>query len=1485
MPQHALNHVLDRIKTTAFALDDADMSDGQLLDRYIACRNEAAFAALVRRHGPMVLAVCRRVVANAQDAEDAFQATFLVLVRKAATIQPRDLVGNWLYGVAYRAAMKVRTMTARQRRREKPMQDLPEPAAERSLLEDLLPLLDQELNALPEKYRLPIVLCDLEGKSRKEAAKYLGWPEGTVAGRIAQARSLLARRLARHGVPLSGGIVTALLAQSGAAAAVPAMLASATIKSAGLFAAGQCAAAASTRVADLVEQLLKAMLIGKLKFMLLVVAALTLIVVGGALFSLGQAADNEGPRIGLDLEQKGQRQQQAHAPERKKEPSKIDVDKNNRGPSPRNKELDIELRKLQGGWWWSSVEQFGSNPVFGFPFDYYYVFQGDHFVAYDRTSNVERHKGKIKVDPTDHTIDLIVADRQGEATWLAGRYGWKGNLLLLAFDPQPGMPRPKELKSAPGSRVQVWTCLPLELQGNWKVVAHVTSGKEASAQFLARDHQWTFAGYSVAMKDRDGVGRRGTFTFDPTAKLKTLELTLKPGLPPGPGVVPKDEFSPCIYKVEGDSLTICYPIPPNQGRPKDFSSTADSATGLVTLRRIVPEKAQGNKVVEALRAKLQTGNESDKRKAIEELGKLGKEARDAVPALARIVTEYPGGELDALAIVVLGKIGPAAKAALPTLHQRASSMFNGRREPVEDACVAIGKIGGWSPATTRGILQLGMGNPAYFAANPDATLPQLFDLLGDADDKVRIGALYAWSRLAEDRNDEVLKKHSKIRAQVVDYAVANLDARSPLLRQHAADLYRTLMPAEADNIIPVVIRLMNERAITWRDLDRMLSGRGEHAIVHDDLRRKALPSLIDAFVDASPPVHAELVIYLGTQMRHHVEWLPGALAHKNARVRAGAAATARLVAQNAKLAHTLREFLKDPDQPVRFHAAAALLVHDRNGAIAPVLECLIEGTRDGGPAMRLDAVRQLRSLGKEALPATAALLGALSDTNVHVRNQAAEVLLDLDARHTKRVLPLVQEALRNQTGQHNRIVDGFDLARRLGKEAAPLVPELIAIMEANTTWVGRAAEILEMVGPEGRKAIPVLQRRLANRENNHASTDMAHVCLALAKLGAADHARAARVLLPFVPRADESYLLKYYLPHYPNESVSELSKLLDESSLRQSVLATLGRLGDDREKRKEIDVGLDKKLSPKVKDELKAALLKLLNDKDLPVKISAMKTMRKWRFEPPLEQLVALVRACVSAEGNHTYALSLFMEGKEQTLVPVILEEAAKQDDYHRFYSVFSSAKPAAIPMLLRVVKTAPPRQCVHAAWGLVGLAYLTLTDESRAEAMATLLGRLPDLKSPVRGEVAMAILRIDTKSPPREAVVAVGEYLVDKGARMPGDAVYSLRQLGKNAAPATEHLRRALGACESLCSTRSSFVPRRHRLEARRGDPATRAKNPRRPGQGRVTASRGACRDGAATGRHARPGSACCAAAHTGTESITPRAVGHPCRKGRGRH
>jgi RNA polymerase sigma factor (sigma-70 family) len=286
------SEVIQHLRKAVLLRDGAGLTDGQLLDCFLARRDEAAFAALVGRHGPMVWGVCRRNLRNHHDAEDAFQATFLVLARKAASVVPRGMVANWLYGVACNTALKAKAMADKRRRRERQVTEMPEPAViEHDLWRDVQPLLDEELKRLPDKYRVVMVLCDLEGKTRKEAARQLGCPEGTVAGRLARARAMLAKRLARHGLAVSGAALAAVLSQEVVSAGVPTSVVSSTIKAASLFAVGKAAAtgAISVKVAALTEGVLKTMLLTKLKIataVLLVAVAITGVGAGGLLHQM-----------------------------------------------------------------------------------------------------------------------------------------------------------------------------------------------------------------------------------------------------------------------------------------------------------------------------------------------------------------------------------------------------------------------------------------------------------------------------------------------------------------------------------------------------------------------------------------------------------------------------------------------------------------------------------------------------------------------------------------------------------------------------------------------------------------------------------------------------------------------------------------------------------------------------------------------------------------------------------------------------------------------------------------------------------------------------------------------------------------------------------------------------------------------------------------------------------------------------------------------
>jgi RNA polymerase sigma factor (sigma-70 family) len=261
----------------------AGLSEGQLLERFLAGRDEVAFEALVTRYGPMVLGVCRRLLADAHEAEDAFQATFLILVRKAGSLRRSDLLEHWLYRVAYRVAARARAESFRRRAREQQgLEVLAESREKTDDLADLKQVLDREVGRLPEKYRTAIVLCDFEGRTNEEAARRLGCPVGTVRSRLSRGREHLRGRLTRLGLAPSAALLGAILAPEIATAAVPRRLIGATVLAARTFRAGKTASlgVVPASVLSLSEGVLQAMFLTKLKMTAAGLLALGLLATG-----------------------------------------------------------------------------------------------------------------------------------------------------------------------------------------------------------------------------------------------------------------------------------------------------------------------------------------------------------------------------------------------------------------------------------------------------------------------------------------------------------------------------------------------------------------------------------------------------------------------------------------------------------------------------------------------------------------------------------------------------------------------------------------------------------------------------------------------------------------------------------------------------------------------------------------------------------------------------------------------------------------------------------------------------------------------------------------------------------------------------------------------------------------------------------------------------------------------------------------------------
>lgn len=261
--KHSLQQIIDREGEVL----TRSLTDGQLLENFIRDQAEESFSLLVQRHGSMVMGVCRRVLGHVQDAEDAFQATFLILLRKASSIHPRDQVGSWLYGVACRTAMRAKAQRNQRQFKEGRFSVRPDCEAREQRQRELREVIDQQLGLLPEKYRLPIVLCDLQGKSHLQASEQLGWAQGTFASRLFRGRQLLAQRLKKQGLVVTTVALSKLLTQETCASTVPSKLVAATLKGVQSVCSSS-SSACSSRVVTLVEGVLRTMWIQRTKAVL-----------------------------------------------------------------------------------------------------------------------------------------------------------------------------------------------------------------------------------------------------------------------------------------------------------------------------------------------------------------------------------------------------------------------------------------------------------------------------------------------------------------------------------------------------------------------------------------------------------------------------------------------------------------------------------------------------------------------------------------------------------------------------------------------------------------------------------------------------------------------------------------------------------------------------------------------------------------------------------------------------------------------------------------------------------------------------------------------------------------------------------------------------------------------------------------------------------------------------------------------------------------
>ena len=403
----------------------ADRTDGQLLTSFIEQREEAAFGSLVHRHGPMVWGVCRRVVGHHHDAEDAFQATFLILARKASSVRPRAGLANWLYGVALRTSKKARGTAAKRRVREKQVPEVPEPEApQHEQWPEQYPALTRELSGLPENYRLPIQLCDLEGKAIKEAARQLGWPQGTVAGRLARGRKLLGELLVKRGVIPAAGALAVAASQNGASAGVPTAIVDSTIKIATTLIneRSTIAGAVPPAIVALMEGAMKNPMLSRLSKAVGLSVILCAVAFGSGLLTDGTAADQ--PTKGG---QGGDKPPAAQPP-----PVKL-----GNGAKPNAPKTDLD--RLQGAWRVVSIVQGGVKLVR--PEET--VFMVDDKRVCMQGADAEIFGG-LYLDPTS---DPKTYDLAASAQTIEGIYSLDGDTLRLRYDHGREAKRPTSFKT------------------------------------------------------------------------------------------------------------------------------------------------------------------------------------------------------------------------------------------------------------------------------------------------------------------------------------------------------------------------------------------------------------------------------------------------------------------------------------------------------------------------------------------------------------------------------------------------------------------------------------------------------------------------------------------------------------------------------------------------------------------------------------------------------------------------------------------------------------------------------------------------------------------------------------------------------------------------------------------------------------------------------------------------------------------------------
>jgi RNA polymerase sigma-70 factor (ECF subfamily) len=559
MQEESTHPILRLVRKIAAAGEVRHLTDRELLKRFATQRDEGAFEILVHRYGALVWRVCRAVLRESNAAEDAFQATFLVLVRKAGSIGKPELLGNWLYGVAFRVAQRARKIAACRAVRERASTEMAavlwRQVGNVPPQDDMASPLQEELQRLPAKYRSPMVLCYLHGRSNEEAAQQLCWPVGTLKIRMMRARKILRTRLERRGVTLgAGGVVAVLASQAGAAA--PASLSDTTIEAGLLFAAGKAAGMGvlSTTAVALSQGVLKTMLWTKIKLVAALSAAGLLGTIVGLFTLRTMAADPMVEKNPLAL----------GPPLRA-------------GEAEDGKKKTAEIERLQGVWVFATLEVEGMKMDKNLFKGSKIVVKGDQFTM---VSMEATYKGTLKFDATKKpkTLDLIFTEGPEKGNTSLAIYEldgdtWKICLTIGAKE------RPKEFATKAGSGLGLETlvreaagkdadAVKKELalfEGEWNMVRGENAGQLVPEPLL-KSWKRVVKGNETAVYFGGQAMLKATFSLDISKKPKTIDYTLTDG--PNKG---KKQFG--IYEIEGDTFRSCFAAP-GKDRPSDFTTKA-----------------------------------------------------------------------------------------------------------------------------------------------------------------------------------------------------------------------------------------------------------------------------------------------------------------------------------------------------------------------------------------------------------------------------------------------------------------------------------------------------------------------------------------------------------------------------------------------------------------------------------------------------------------------------------------------------------------------------------------------------------------------------------------------------------------------------------------------------------------------------------------------------------------------------------------------